>query len=39
MAGRRDRLLSPAAEVMLRAIRATTQEVYGLAAVEALPAP
>ena len=29
---RRDRLLSPAAEVMLRAIRATAQEVYGLAA-------
>jgi DNA-binding transcriptional LysR family regulator len=28
---RRDRLLSPAAEVMLRAIRATAQEVYGLA--------
>ena len=34
---RRDRLLSPAAEVMLRAIRATAQEVYGLAAVEAAP--
>jgi DNA-binding transcriptional LysR family regulator len=33
---RRDRLLSPAAEVMLRAIRATAQEVYGLAPVEAL---
>ena len=28
---RRDRLLSPAAEVMLRAIRATAQAVYGLA--------
>jgi DNA-binding transcriptional LysR family regulator len=34
---RRDRLLSPAAEVMLRAIRATAQEVYGLAPSEALP--
>ncbi len=38
MAAHRDRLLSPAAEVMLRAIRSTTREVYGLAAVEALPA-
>jgi DNA-binding transcriptional LysR family regulator len=28
---RRDRLLSPAAEVMLRAIRAAAQKVYGLA--------
>jgi DNA-binding transcriptional LysR family regulator len=28
---RRDRLLSPAAEVMLKAIRATAQSVYGLA--------
>jgi DNA-binding transcriptional LysR family regulator len=35
---RRDRLLSPAAEVMLRAIRATAQTVYGLAPTEALPA-
>jgi DNA-binding transcriptional LysR family regulator len=34
---RRDRLLSPAAEVMLRAIRATAQEVYGLAPAEVLP--
>jgi DNA-binding transcriptional LysR family regulator len=30
---RRDRLLSPAAEVMLRAIRTTANEVYGLAPV------
>ena len=35
---RRDRLLSPAAEVMLRAIRATAQEVYGLAPALALSA-
>jgi DNA-binding transcriptional LysR family regulator len=34
---RRDRLLSPAAEVMLRAIRATAQEVYGLATTDAAP--
>jgi len=27
---RRDRLLSPAGEVMLRAIRATAQTLYGL---------
>jgi hypothetical protein len=33
---RRDRLLSPAGEVMLRAIRATAQAVYGLAPVEVL---
>jgi DNA-binding transcriptional LysR family regulator len=31
---RRDRLLSPAAEVMLRAIRATAQAVYGLPPVQ-----
>lgn len=36
---RRDRLLSPAAEVMLRAIRATAQEVYGLVTTKGLPAP
>jgi DNA-binding transcriptional LysR family regulator len=36
---RRDRLLSPAGEVMLRAIRATAQTVYGLAPVEVLPTP
>jgi DNA-binding transcriptional LysR family regulator len=35
---RRDRLLSPAAEVMLRAIRATAQDIYGLAPAEELPA-
>ena len=35
---RRDRLLSPAAEVMLRAIRATAQTVYGLAYGEAAAA-
>jgi DNA-binding transcriptional LysR family regulator len=33
---RRDRLLSPAAEVMLKAIRATAQSVYGLAPAVAL---
>ncbi|MEY4736091.1 MAG: hypothetical protein RL302_410 [Pseudomonadota bacterium] len=32
---RRDRLLSPAAEVMLRAIRTTAQSVYGLATLTA----
>jgi len=32
---RRDRLLSPAAEVMLRAIRSTAQSVYGLATLKA----
>jgi DNA-binding transcriptional LysR family regulator len=32
---RRDRLLSPAAEVMLRAIRTTAQTVYGLATLKA----
>jgi DNA-binding transcriptional LysR family regulator len=32
---RRDRLLSPAAEVMLRAIRTTAQSVYGLATLKA----
>jgi DNA-binding transcriptional LysR family regulator len=32
---RRDRLLSPAAEVMLRAIRSTAQTVYGLATLKA----
>ena len=36
---RRDRLLSPAGEVMLRAIRATAQTVYGMTPVEVLPAP
>jgi DNA-binding transcriptional LysR family regulator len=34
---RRDRLLSPAAEVMLRAIRETAREVYGLAPAEVTP--
>ena len=34
---RRDRLLSPAAEVMLRAIRVAAQTVYGLAPAEVLP--
>jgi DNA-binding transcriptional LysR family regulator len=34
---RRDRLLSPAAEVMLKAIRAAAQTVYGLAPAEMLP--
>ena len=35
---RRDRLLSPAAEVMLRAIRAAAQSVYGVAPATVLPA-
>jgi DNA-binding transcriptional LysR family regulator len=35
---RRDRLLSPAAEVMLRAIRRAAQTVYGVAAAEVLSA-
>jgi len=34
---RRDRLLSPAAEVMLCAIRVAAQTVYGLAPAEAMP--
>jgi DNA-binding transcriptional LysR family regulator len=36
---RRDRLLSPAAEVMLRAIRSTAQSVYGLEPAEVQPVP
>jgi DNA-binding transcriptional LysR family regulator len=36
---RRDHLLSPAAEVMLRSIRATAQSVYGLEPAEVLQVP